>query len=331
MAKRRFKTNFKKSVKRDSERQQQAASGFGYLNLPEGVSKFTPEPGGKIKLDIIPYIVSDKNHPDRYEDEGIAVEGELWYKRPFQIHRGIGVSKDTVVCPRSFGKKCPVCDYRDQQLGQGAEWDDVKDLKASDRNLYAVVPVGSKDYDRKIHIWDMSQHLFQRLLNDELEEDEDYAAFPDLEEGLTLRIRFDSKTIGDSKPFPEASRIDFDKRKKPYPEAILDDVPDLDTILEVLSYKELEAKFMELDEEDLADEDDTADTWEEEDEAPKRKKKSAAKKKKKPEPEPEEESWDDEDIDEAAEDWDGWEEDEVEDDWDEDWGEDEDEDDEQPW
>ena len=332
--KKKFNTNFKKAVRRDSERQQQSQSSYGFLKLPNGIPIFNPKPSGRVKLDIMPYEVTLEKHPDRYDDEGIAIPGELWYKLPFNIHRDIGVENDAVVCPRTFGKPCPICEYKEKRLKEGAEWEEVKELKISQRNLYVVIPKKSKDHDEKPHIWEMSQFLFQNLLNQELEEDEDNAIFPDLEEGLTLKIRFDSSRIGDSKPFPEASRIDFYERDHAYDMDILDDIPNLDECLEILSYKALEAKFMELDPEDIVHEDEEdltvdeeeEDDWDEEEEddwddeeeeedEPKRRKKSVkpekkvkpkkkAKKKSKPKPEPEEEDEVLEQEFEFEEDWD---------------------------
>lgn len=338
--KRSFNTNWKKSVRRDSERQQQSQSSYGFLKLPQGVSIFNATPGGRHRLDIMPYIVTDEKHPDRYDDENIAVPDSLWYKRPFSIHRNIGAEKDAVVCPRSSGKQCPICEYKEKRLREGAEYETVKDLKISKRNLYVVIPKRSKDYDEKPHIWEMSQFLFQNLLNQELEEDEDNLVFPDLENGKTLKIRFDSSKIGDGNPFPEASRIDFIDRKEPYDESILDEIPNLDECLEILSYSQLEAKFMELGDSDVAtddefeDDEDFDEDFEDEDEfeeepepepAPKRKKKSAkpkkkkkSKKKKKPEPEPEpEDEFEDEFEEELDEDFEEEFEEEFEEDWDE--------------
>jgi len=299
------KTNWKSSVKRDNERQKAASSSFGYLKIPGGMPMFNPPPGGRVKFDILPYIVTAPNHPDRYEEEGVAVEDSLWYKRPIHVHRNVGTKKDACICPRSIGKKCPICDYREKRLKEGADWEEVKDLKPSLRNLYIVVPKRSKDFEDKPHIWDVSQFLFQNLLNEELAENEDNLVFPSLEDGKTLSVRFDSSTIGDSKPFAEASRIDFDDRKKGYDESILDEIPSLDDILDVLPYAKLEAKFMELDDEDIADVDDEIEDEEDEEEEPPRRKKTASKKpvrKAKPAPkdedEDEEEDFDDEDEEE---------------------------------
>ena len=201
-------------------------------------------------MDILPYLVTANNHPDRDEKAEIAMPNTLWYKRPFKTHRNVGASNDTLVCPTSIGKKCPICDYRSKRLKEGAEKDETNAMKPSARNLYAIIPLDSEKFEKKIHVWDISQFLFQNLLNEELEENGDNAIFPDLEEGLSLRIRFDSSTVGTSKAFAEASRIDFVERKKPYAEDILEDVPNLDELLTILSYKEIEAKFFEVEEEE---------------------------------------------------------------------------------
>ena len=304
MAKKK-KSNFKGKVNRDAQRQKSAKSSYGYLMLPKGVSVFSPDPGSRVRMDIMPYMVTDENHPDKYEEEQIATAGELWYKRPFKVHRNIGVEDETVVCLTSFGERCPICECRARWIKEGRDKEDTDALRPKQRNLYALVPIGVKGVDEIIHVMDMSQFLFQNLLNEELEEDEEYAAFPDLEEGYTLRVRFDAKKIGKGPEFAEASRIDFEKRKNEYEEDILDEVPNLDDMLKRLSYKELEAKFMEIDDADAADDDlDDGD----EEEKPRRERKSLKRKeeedeeeekpvkrtrqKPKPKPEPEEEDGD---------------------------------------
>jgi len=62
---------------------------------------------------------------------------------------------------------------------------------------------------------------------------------------LTLEVSFKWKTFGKS-TFPEARNITFLKRD-PYDESILKEVPDLDTVLKVLSYEDLSNKFFEID------------------------------------------------------------------------------------
>ena len=259
MKKNKKKSKFKGAVSRNAERQNRGSQ-YGYFRLPKGINMFKEEPKTRVELDIIPYVVTCDNHPDRDEEYGIAVKGELWYKRPFWLHRGVGSDNQSIVCPSSVGKPCPICEYRAQLLKDGAEWDDdtVKALKPSMRNLYVVIPKKNKNYPEEPHIWGISQFLFQDKLNEEIQENEEYETFPDLEEGYSLRIRFAEGTFGSNK-FAEVSRIDFIERKKPYDESILEKIPSLDDILEILPYHTIEAMFfgnMSPDEDEEYDDED---------------------------------------------------------------------------
>src|SRR6056297_919192 len=257
MAKTKAKrSKFKGKVTANSHKQKSQGAQYGHLNLPKGINVFKETPGDKVRLDILLYEVTDPKHPDRDNELEIAIPGELWYKRPYKLHRNIGPNNESAVCPTSFGRKCPVCEYRAKLLQGGADWQDdaVKALKASNRNLYVVVPKGQKDYEEKPHVWDISQFLFQDKLNDELEEDEDYGVFPDLEEGMTLRIRFSEEKLGKN-TFAETSRIDFEERDEQYDKDILKKVPNLDEILSYLSYSKLKAKFLELEDEPTPEDD----------------------------------------------------------------------------
>lgn len=249
------KSKFKGKVAGNAHKQKTQGAKYGHLNLPKGVSVFKEEPGSRVRLDFLPYEVTDPKHSDRDDELEIAIPGELWYKRPYKLHRNVGANNDSAVCPTSIGKKCPLCEYRAKLLQEGADWQDdaVKALKASNRNLYVIVPKGHKDYDEKPHVWDISQFLFQDKLNDELDEDEEYGVFPDLEEGLTVRIRFSEEQLGKNK-FADTSRIDFEEREEQYDASILKKVPNLDELLSVMSYKQLEAKFFEMEDETAPEE-----------------------------------------------------------------------------
>jgi hypothetical protein len=283
-----------KKIGKDTQRQERASSSFGYLDLPKDMKVFSPEPEGRVKLDFLPYEVTDPKHPDRDPESDIAVPGTLWYKRPFRTHRNIGVEQDTVVCLTSIGKKCPICEYRTKLANEKAEKEVIDALKPSLRNLYIVVPLNSKKFEVEIHVFDISQAMFQKQLNADLKEREENRRFPDLEEGKTLDIRFESTTFGGSKPFPKCNRIDFDERKETYDESILEQVPNLDKILKILSYEELSAKFFEMDSDDdggklkSTDRDEKEDK-DEKDEKTDRKKNPLASKKVEKEKEPEKE------------------------------------------
>ncbi len=84
------------------ENAKQGDRGPSWLNLPEGVSEFTPEKAGKYSFDFLPYKVTVDVNPDGIE------KGTVWYKRQFLVHHGVGSGNKSVVCPTSIGKKCPI-------------------------------------------------------------------------------------------------------------------------------------------------------------------------------------------------------------------------------
>lgn len=260
MATRRNKGSvFSGKVSANAHEQKTRWSSYGYLNLPKGVNIFTPPTSGRVHLDIIPYLVTDEKHMDRNEKLEVALPGSLWYKKPYLVHRGVGPNNDSFVCLGTVGKPCPICEFRAKRKMEGAEEEELKALKPSKRNLYVVVPLDVKDFEEKPHILDISQYLFQDKLNNELEENPEAEVFPDLEEGLTLRVRFTEESFGKNK-YGEVSRIDFVDRQTQYDEKFLDQVPNLDEVLNILSYKELQAKFFEASVEEEEDDHPTT-TW----------------------------------------------------------------------
>jgi len=282
------KFSFKGKVTKASQKKARERSSYGYLNLPKGVNVYSAEPDSRITLDFLPYKVSITNHPDKDDKEGTALKGGYWYRLPFKIHRKVGVGEDTVVCLTTFGKKCPICEYKAKKVAEKADKDEIKSYNTSDRNLYVVNPLDSSKHEKgKWHVFDISNAMFQKLLDDELEEESIPEDFMDPESGVSLKTRFKGNTIGGGKPFPEATKIEAIKRAKQYSEAVADQTPVLDQMLIVLSYDELEKKFFELPEDD-----------DDEDETPKSKKSS----KKKPAPVEEDDDEDDDEEDEEDDD-----------------------------
>lgn len=314
----KLKSSFRGKTKKNAESRKRGNS-FSYLKLPDGVEVFSPEADSKIDMDIMPYLVTDKKHPDKDVEAEIAIAGTYWYKRPFKTHRSIGAEPRSYVCPTTFGKKCPICDYREKLRKEDGDEDEIKTLKTSERNLYAIIIKGKKEKkDAKIYLFDASDFLFQEKFEEQLSDDDKFEIFPDHKEGFTLRVRFVENSFGGNK-FAEPSRFDFVDRDKQYTDAILDRIPQLDDCLEVLSYEDLKAKFLET-----IDIDDDEDEDEEEDEKPKRKS-SKLIKKQKPEPEEDEEDDEEEDEEENDEEDDDEEEDDEEDDEENDDEEDEEE------
>lgn len=240
----------KGQVAEDAIKQQARGSTYGHLALPRGTNVFKEEPNSRAHLDFLTYIVTDPKHPDRDDKRGQALPNAPWYRRPYRLHRNVGVSNESMVCPTSIGKKCPICEHRTKRNKEEADKEELRELRASQRNLYIVVPKDSKDYEDKPYIWDISQYLFQDMLNAELKEDPDSReSFTDPNEGLTLKIRFGENQIGKNK-FAETSRIDFESRDYAYSDSLLEKLPNLDECLIIMSYDELHAKFFGLEEGD---------------------------------------------------------------------------------
>lgn len=256
----------------DVNRRKTESSGYGYLLIPKGTPLFKEKPTkgkNRVNLDIIPYIVSVDNHPDANSDiPDSAHKGNPWYKRPIWVHRSIGTDNDSVVCLKTIGKKCPICIYREEQLKGGMDYKEAI-KKPQLRNLYCLIPKGHKDYDEEIHIWDIANGNFQEELDNELDEAPELGIFPDPADGKTLRIRFSEDSFLGNK-FAQASRIDFEDRKKKYKDSIMDKAPNLDEAFTVLSYKDLEQKFLEIENEEEEEEQTQSEK--------KRKKKSLKKK-----------------------------------------------------
>lgn len=251
----------KKKVSAFRGKVQQAAakastneSSYGYLSIPKGISFYSPTAGSKEKFDILPYTVTSSKHPDRDAELEIATEGTLWYKRPYRVHRDIGVDKDRYICLTSFGKKCPICEYRAKRAQEGATKEELKAFNSSQRNLYAVVPRGIAKVAEEVHLFDFSDYNFQELINEELLENDAYEVFPDAEEGLTLEVRWNEAVFAGN-TFAKAGRIDFRNRKTPLAEELLESVPNLDDLLQELTYAELEKIFFEMVDVEEEDED----------------------------------------------------------------------------
>jgi hypothetical protein len=242
------RTNFADMVVDSSVNKKRSGTSYGHLMLPRGVNVYSAEPGSRnILLDFLPYEVTDPKHPDRNAETGKADVGTLWYRRPYYLHRNVGVDEESVICPKSIKKPCPICEHRALRQKAGADKKELKSMNSSLRNLYVVVPLNDKKLEPVPHIFDISDYLFQTLLDDEIKANPKHGKFPDPFDGLSLNIRFSATTIENSKPFAEASRIDFEPRDEQYTEKDLKGVPNLDEVLDIMSYETLYAKFFEME------------------------------------------------------------------------------------
>ncbi len=275
-------TNFSDKIKNQvDDHKAQDSKSYGYLKLPKGIQVYSVDIPKKlnllkVKFDIIPYLVNDSKHID--SKLGAKV-GEPWWRRPIRIHKHIGIDDDSVICLSTIGKKCPVCEYQKELIANKASKEDIKALNYSKRSIYLVWPKDDEDFDDEFHIFDISDFCFYDPLMVDTEEMNEYN-FPSLSDGKTLQVRFE-KEIFAGNEFPKATRISFIERDEQYEEDILNDVPCLDEILNILSYDELNAKFLAISDEETTD--IKGKVKENEDEKPRSKKTTKSKEKEEPE------------------------------------------------
>ena len=270
----RKKASMRRRPSREQVRSNAAKGGQGQsqrFKMPAGIDSWSPEKAASYNFDILPYEVTDENHPDGVE------KGMLWYKRPFAVHHGVGINDDSIVCPASVGKPCPICAKR-AALSK-ADYDGNADqIKAMKPQKYVAFNMQHPDDVDKFVVLALSRGKFAQPLEQELLEASDDAVlnFWDVtDEGKTLKVRF-SKDTFNGRDFLVATRIDFKDRDAMDEDEILEAVANLDDIFYVLPADKIEKMFFEIEDED------------EDEDKKKGKKGKKGKGKKKPEPEEEE-------------------------------------------
>jgi hypothetical protein len=220
---------------RAEEREKQGGGGTKY-NLPDGVNFFTLKRHAAIS--IVPYAVSVDDHPEQ------VPKGEDWYKRTVFVHYNVGAEEKGYLCLKTVKKKCPICEHRAEAMKQDKPDEKLlQALKPKEREIYNVYD--HDDPDKGVQLWDYSAYLFQRKLEEELLEGNVDAGFAERDGGCILKLRASEKAMGQNK-FMEVTRIDTADRDA-LDDDILSKALDLDTILKVQSYDDLERIFLELD------------------------------------------------------------------------------------
>ena len=228
------------------------------INFPQGTELFKADKKPH-RINIIPYeVVKGSDEPG---GNPYAEKGDLYFERTYFTHRGIGPEQNTYVCPRkTAGKKCPICDYAAKmRRDPNADPDVIKDFDPKERQLWNVVD--TEDPKKGVQIWDVSFHLFGKLLDQRIkdaEEDDNYEFFADPENGMTLRLGFEEKKYGGN-TFYDVASIDFKARKDAVDRKTLEAAHNLDDLLIVLPYEKLEKIFLDGDGGKSATDDDDED------------------------------------------------------------------------
>lgn len=232
----------REAAKRRSQESTHAGGGGFSVRLPDGVEFFKND-GKTVDFDFVPYEISDKRNIDVLA--GRLKVGDLVDSRAYWVHNNIGPDQTRVICLKTIGKPCPICEgIVDMKRNPNIDPKDIDDIKAKERVLYNVIDVNEKK--APVRVWDVSYHLFTKQLEKEQRDKEERYDFATLDAGSTLHLRFEKKKFGKGEPFYDTDRIDFEKRE-PYDDDILKEVVDLDAALNIMTYEQLQKLFLGVD------------------------------------------------------------------------------------
>jgi len=152
----------KPDVRTQHTAQQMAKNFSNHILLPEGYEFFKPKQDKRHKVDIIPYQVSNPKHP-LVRAKKMKINDDWDYLMDFYIHKYVGAEDIEVLCPVTFGQKCPICEeyqkLRTPKMSK-EEMEEIKNLKKKKRVMYHIYDYGT---DKK-YIFEESEFLFQQPL-----------------------------------------------------------------------------------------------------------------------------------------------------------------------
>ena len=224
---------------------------FRWRELDQNVKFYQPTTG-KARINILPYTVTSKQHPE--VKKGNFEVGEPDYKMDIWTHRMVGPNDATVLClKKTMGKPCPICEQSDALRKAGKE-KEAGALKPSRRCFYNIEDV--KNSPGEVMVFEVSHFLFENELIEEAKNDDDgsFVDFADANTGKEIKFRVQKITRGGFE-FNEFKSFSFVERDEPLDDDLLSQVIAFDTILTIPSYEEVQAiLFGANDDEDEDDE-----------------------------------------------------------------------------
>jgi len=241
----------RKLVQDDSDNRGNFGNGFnrGPFATPN-LPKLEIYVKGTNRINVIPYRIATKNHPRVIA--GKAKIGDLDYRLVYFVHSNVGPSKQGVICAKeTFGKPCPVCDYKRRMREEGeAERDATKTKIAEDiypsKKVALVVQDLRADDPKALRQTVLSYALFMRKLEQKQADCEEGGAvinYPDTGvDGSVVNFRASEEkkngmTYNDYREFAFVAR----DPEESVDESLVDLAPSLDKGLIVPNYKDVEA------------------------------------------------------------------------------------------
>jgi len=238
-------------------RENSETKGQGDLRLKDKVDSFKPKEG-RNRISIVPFKMTKTPNLEN------VPSGDEYFRLRVRKHYNVGPEGKVVVCPKTFGKKCPICEEQRRLVDSGKKWDDevVSELRARVRDYYNVIDLDVKGpitADRLL-IWEVAEKNFGRVLDTEIKDDYNtddslQVTFADSEAGANLTVRMKTDSFGKTK-YLAADKIDYEERK-PLPQEVLDAAVPFDQVIIVLGYDEIARIFFDMPDSSDSEDDDT--------------------------------------------------------------------------
>lgn len=220
------------------ERDENGARGPSIINIPAGTKLYKLDLANAGKdhyFNILPYNIETENHPSVFKGKRKIGDGD--FRLDIYTHRVDGVLKGNVLCmSQTYGKPCPY----EQEVG------DQDTKSASHRTVFWVQECdrrGNPIGDGKPQLFITSHYAFTKTFLEEVDIQGKQLGFngpvpfADPDKGYVIGFRFRAATAGGGIKYAELSRVDFLERANPIPQATLDSIPALDTLLVIPTAK----------------------------------------------------------------------------------------------
>lgn len=231
------KKDLKKQAKDQEDRKDQKGrypTVFEVEKLPKNMEVYKMKDGDHI-WDILPSFAG-VDHPTM--DEGSPV-----YVLEFFMHRGIGATKEIVICPyETYGKECPICTFQKSQFFHKKVYGM---LRPSRRVAYVIWDHSTRTEEKKgPKVFECAHMYMEKHLNDLSRMPDEGGSVAFWDEGKHgQRIMFTKSGKGRDTDYTGHK---FLPRKKAIPDSILDKLIDfsLDQIIKLkMSRKKIKKLF----------------------------------------------------------------------------------------
>ena len=233
----RFKQNLAQKTEQSYKTKDDNANTFkDYLDKDktDGIKMFKMPKGDKtLVMDIIPYFAGDndpKNAP-----------GDPVYCLDINVHQNIGPGDHKIVCLAQYNKACPICEEIERRRAAEEDYDSrIKPQRPSRRTMYNIVIRDNKGEEEKkgVQVLEIA-HFFVEKKFAGISRNPvtgGIIVFSDPDEGKSLCFTKRNPT----KDTVEYSAHQFLDRQYPVSDAELDAAVTLDSIIKIMTYKEIE-------------------------------------------------------------------------------------------